>query len=38
MKTLKQTLIIALQLIGVASIFALAYLFLLLGYGAGMKM
>lgn len=38
MKTLKTTLNIALQLLAVASVFAVIYLFLLLGYGAGMTM
>ena len=38
MKTLKNAVSIFLQLLAIASVFAIAYMFLILGYGAGMKM
>ena len=38
MKTLKTILNFTLQLLAVASVFALAYFFLLLGYDAGLTM
>lgn len=38
MKTLKQTLSFILQFLAVAGVFALLYMLLILGYGAGMPM